>query len=98
MKKIKECPFCGAEPMLMKREVGQHEHAASTAYVKCGKCGARSKLFSVWGSNIEEIVEKAINAWSKRNCQCNIKKTKKKKKKIEVLPGVSTEIMDKEDD
>lgn len=64
---LKPCPFCGCEAILKKDRESDANVLYDVAFVKCPKCGCRTRSFitdGYYGATTTE--QDAIDAWNRR--------------------------------
>ena len=70
MDKIKECPFCGETPSLIKISYNMgHEHIPG--YQIACICGVHTvtKIDGYYGKNDEELKSKVLKIWNRRGIE-----------------------------
>ena len=76
--KLKPCPFCGSEQIVLGCQYGESNYDRAYSIV-CKNCGARSKKFtqSITSDDMTPI-DNAHDAWNTRPVQYNITEHLKK--------------------
>lgn len=60
--KLKPCPFCGSEKVILTRKSGYGISTASISRIECKKCGLKTRLFYDYEKvSVEEYWNRSVN-------------------------------------
>lgn len=67
MSELLKCPFCGGEAKLCHGLPSTQSREPYQAFVRCKKCGSKSKTFFQAAFESKSAVDEAVkNAWNRR--------------------------------
>lgn len=65
--KLKPCPFCGGEAVLVRENKSNEGYLYDLAAIKCRSCACNSGTYLIdTRANTEAAIQRLINAWNKR--------------------------------